>query len=117
MADSTKEILGVPTKRKWAECNMLVHTFLLGDWMTNLAPKVTDLLEAKHDILVYSGDKDFICNWRGGEAWSTKCDWSGKEQFDAFDYVDWKVDGKAAGALKSFNNLHFLRVYDAGHMV
>jgi carboxypeptidase C (cathepsin A) len=19
--------------------------------------------------LVYSGDKDFICNWRGGEAW------------------------------------------------
>lgn len=27
------------------------------------------------------------------------------------------VDGKAAGSLKTFKNLKFLRVYDAGHMV
>lgn len=27
------------------------------------------------------------------------------------------VDGKAAGEIKSHKNLHFLRVYDAGHMV
>jgi len=33
------------------------------------------------------------------------------------NYTEWKVNGKAAGALKSHENLHFLRVYDAGHMV
>lgn len=57
---------------------MVVHTFLLGDWMLNLAPKVTDILnDGTVDVLVYSGDKDFICNWRGGEAWSDGCKWDG----------------------------------------
>jgi len=29
--------LGIPD-RKWVECDKLVHTYLLGDWMTNLMP-------------------------------------------------------------------------------
>ena len=45
----------------------MVHTYLLGDWMTNLMPQVAWMLDNTDlDILVYSGDKDFICNWRGG---------------------------------------------------
>jgi cathepsin A (carboxypeptidase C) len=74
--DSIKEVLGVKG-RDWQECNMVVHTALLGDWMKNLAPKVTDILNAGLDVLVYSGDKDFICNWRGGEAWTLKTQWEG----------------------------------------
>ena len=49
---------------------MAVHTALLGDWVTDLAPKVAYLLENAVRVLVYSGDKDFICNWRGGESWT-----------------------------------------------
>jgi len=49
--------------------------------MLNLSPKVTDILNADIDVLVYSGDKDFICNWRGGEAWTHEVDWSGKTDF------------------------------------
>lgn len=93
---------------------------LLGDWMVNLAPKVTDILDGGLDVLVYSGDKDFICNWRGGEAWTHAVNWTGKAGFDALNYTDWKIDAKAnqsAGALKSYKNLKFLRVYEAGHMV
>lgn len=91
---------------------------LLGDWMVNLAPKVTDILnDGSLDVLVYSGDKDFICNWRGGEAWTLGCDWSGKEDFNKADYVDWNVGSSAAGALRSHKNLQFLRVFEAGHMV
>jgi len=65
-ADVRKE-LGVGD-RSWTSCNMLVHTFMLGDWTTNLAAKVENLVKSNLDILVYSGDKDWVCNWRGGEA-------------------------------------------------
>lgn len=51
--------------------------------MLNLAPKVTDILNSGLDVLVYSGDKDFICNWRGGEAWTNKVDWDHKTDYDS----------------------------------
>ena len=114
--DDIKQILGV-TGRSWTECNMEVHTALLGDWMLNLSPKVSDLLNAGLDTLVYSGDKDFICNWRGGEKWTNEVDWNSKASYDQQAYVDWTVGGKSAGQLKSFKNLKFLRVFNAGHMV
>jgi len=37
--------LGVPG-RKWVECDMRVHTALLGDWTTNMAQKVAAVLES-----------------------------------------------------------------------
>lgn len=114
--ESIKEILGVQG-RSWAECNQIVHTALLGDWMLDLSPKVTDILNEGLDVLVYSGDKDFICNWRGGEKWSNEVDWTSAKDYSKVEYEDWMVESKAAGQLKSFKNLKFLRVYDAGHMV
>ena len=33
------------------------------------------------EVLVYSGDKDWICNWRGGEAWTHEVEWNGKAAF------------------------------------
>ena len=111
-----QEVLGV-SGRKWAECNMKVHTALLGDWMRDLSPKVTDILNAGLDVLVYSGDKDFICNWRGGEKWSNDVPWTSQADYANTKYIDWNVDGVAAGSLKSHKNLKFLRVYEAGHMV
>jgi len=91
--------------------------FLLGDWLTNLATKMTNIIESGLEVLVYSGDKDFICNWRGGEAWTNAVEWSGKDEFNSAQYKEWTVNGQSAGALKEYKNFRFLRVYDAGHMV
>ena len=85
--------------------------------MLDLSPEVTDLLNADYDVLVYSGDKDFICNWRGGEAWTHEVEWNGKADFQANNYTNWNVNEKAAGSLKQNKNLKFLRVFEAGHMV
>lgn len=112
-----QKVLGV-TGRKWVECDTMVHTYLLGDWMTNLMPQVADMLDNSGiEVLVYSGDKDWICNWRGGEAWTEATKWGSKDDFNAASYNDWLVDGTAAGSMRQYGNLHFLRVYDAGHMV
>lgn len=45
--------------------------------MTDLSWKVTDILAKGVDVLAYHGDKDFICNWRGGEAWTNAVEWPG----------------------------------------
>ena len=74
--------LGV-SGRKWKECKTSVHMLLLGDWVISMGAKITDILEKGVEVLVYSGDKDYICNWRGGEAWTNAVDWSGKTDFNA----------------------------------
>lgn len=108
--------LGV-SGRKWVECDQGVHTALLGDWLTNLAMKVQYVLESGLQVLVYSGDKDFVCNWRGGEAWTNAVQWSGQQEFNSAPYKEWMVNGQPAGQLKEYKNFKFLRVYNAGHMV
>ncbi len=65
---------------------MEVHTMLLGDWILDLSDQVAYLLDNGVKGLVYSGDKDFICNWRGGEAWTNQMNWSGKEEFNNAKY-------------------------------
>ena len=114
---ATQSALGV-TGRKWVECDKLVHTALLGDWMTNLMPQVASILDdSEVQVLVYSGDKDWICNWRGGEAWTEATKWASKDDFNSAQYVDWNVNGEAAGSMRQFGDLHFLKVFNAGHMV
>ena len=115
--ETVQQIIGV-SGRKYVECNQLVHTYLLGDWMTNLMPKVAEMLDGTDiEVLVYSGDKDWICNWRGGEAWTAATKWEHQAEFAAQDYEKWFVDGAAAGDMRQFGNFHFLRIFDAGHMV
>lgn len=115
--EDVQALLGV-SGRKWEECDMMVHTYLTGDWMLNLMPQVADMLDNTDlQVLVYSGDKDFVCNWRGGEAWTLATKWANKEEFNAQDYEEWTVEGQSAGAMRQYENFHFLRVYDAGHMV
>lgn len=83
--DDVQEILGVKGRR-WTDCNMIVHTLMLGDWEWDLSPSVAYVLESGVDVLVYSGDKDWICNWRGGEAWTHQMDWAHTDEFQATEY-------------------------------
>lgn len=114
--DSVRTALGVG-KRSWESCNQVVHTFMLGDWVTDFSPQVDFALKNGVGILVYSGDKDFICNWRGGEAWTNAIRWEKQALFQNADYQDWTVDGEPAGSYKKTDKFTFLRFFNAGHMV
>lgn len=106
------------TGRDWSDCNMVVHTFMLGDWLVDLSDKVSYLIDSKVKVLVYSGDKDFICNWRGGEAWTNQVKWDKQSEFQGANYTVYQdAAGNKIGEYKKVDNFVFLRVYDAGHMV
>jgi len=113
---NVKEALGVEG-RAWTECDTIVHLLLLGDWIKNLDVHVPNLLENGYSVLVYSGMLDYICNWMGGDAWTTELPWNGQQQFNQMNFTDWHVGNEIAGYAKSFQNLTFLKVINAGHMV
>lgn len=113
-----KAKLGVEVE-DYQSCNFDVNRNFMfaGDWMKPYHKNVVDLLESGLPVLVYAGDKDFICNWLGNQAWSDKLPWSGHEKFAAQPIRTWKVDKKAAGEVKNYENFTFLRVFGGGHMV
>ncbi|KAH3664284.1 hypothetical protein OGAPHI_004636 [Ogataea philodendri] len=80
---------------------------------------VAQVLEAGLPVLIYAGDKDYICNWLGNLAWTEALEWTNTTSFQNAEFKNWYTleDGLAAGEVKSNGQFTFARVYDAGHMV
>jgi len=112
-----RKAIGVRENMRYTDCSMIVHYFLIADWWFDFAPDVAYSLD-KHNakVMVYSGDKDFVCNWRGGEAWVHNFKWSGAGELTKMDYKKWTVKGEEAAHYKAYKNLSFVRILDAGHM-
>jgi len=98
--------------RKWSQCNMEVHFGLLLDWSTNGSPAVAQMVNNGYKVYIYSGDKDYICNWEGGKNWTSKMVWKHTAEFNAAKFEDC-----AYGSCQEFENFKFIKVADAGHMV
>ena len=79
------EALGVKG-RKWTECSDAVYAPLAADEVIGFLQQVSDSLAAGVKVLVYSGDKDWICNWRGGENWTRLVKYDGSEEFNKLEY-------------------------------
>lgn len=106
----------------YESCNFDINRNFLfnGDWMKPYQRQVTNLLD-NYDlpILIYAGDKDFICNWLGNQAWTNELPWKNQENFQTAQEKKWisEFDGDHIGDFKSYDKLTFLRVFGAGHMV
>lgn len=113
-----KEKLGVEVE-EYKSCNFDVNRNFMfaGDWMQPYHKNVIDLLEKDVPVLIYAGDKDFICNWLGNQAWADRLPWSHHEKFEAQPIRKWTVGKHAAGEVKNYKHFTFLRVFGAGHMV
>lgn len=69
--------------------------------------------------LIY-GDRDYVCNWLGGEAvsFAVAAQSPTYSPFYSAGYADIVVnDTYVGGASRQFGNLSFSRIYDAGHLV
>ena len=76
------------------------------------------MLDRNIPVLIYAGDKDFICNWLGNLAWTEILEYKDNVKFAAQPLKSWKTHyGKKSGEVKNYEHFTFLRIYDAGHMV
>lgn len=97
---------------------VFINFILDGDEQKPFQQYVAELLEKDVPVLLYAGDKDYICNWLGNHAWSDALEYSGHDSFAAESLKPWiTLDGKEAGQVKNFEKFTFLRIFDAGHMV
>ena len=60
----------------------MFRNFILdGDEMKPFQQYVAELLDNNVPVLIYAGDKDYICNWLGNLAWVNELEYSGSEHF------------------------------------
>lgn len=118
--DFVKEAVGASNIEMFNSCDETVfRNFLFnGDGAKPFQQHVAELLEKNIPVLIYAGDKDFICNWLGNHGWSDALEYSGHEDFEQKPLQPWyTLDKKLAGEVKNHGIFTFLRVNDAGHMV
>ena len=88
---------------------------ITGDNMRPLQQYLRELLEKDIPVLIYSGDKDYVCSWIG---LLEVVDSLGYKDFELQPMKKWITEnGAVAGEIKKVEKLTFIRVYDAGHMV
>jgi hypothetical protein len=88
----------------------------------SLVPAIASLLNSGIRVALIYGDRDYICNWLGGEAVSISIaaatSGSYYAQFTAAGYAPIIVNSTyIGGVVRQYGNLSFSRIYDAGHMV
>ena len=115
-----QKALGV--KKKWQMCDEGVHSNLMGDWMHDFEPVIPAMLEAGIRVMIYAGEKDFICNALGNLRWVKAMQWSGQDAFNKAKPEPFVVarDGEEeviGGDVREAGQLSFVAVSEAGHMV
>jgi len=115
--NSTKTSLGVPQSITWQACDSAGNPFIPYDELKSFAIDVPATLAGGVQVLVYSGMYDLICNYYGGNAWTSQLQWPGQSGFNSQQMANWKVGSVTAGSFKSYSNLTWLEVEAAGHMV
>lgn len=102
------------------ECSESVFLgfILTADQMHPYHEKVAALLDQGLPVLIYAGDKDYICNWLGNRAWTNELEYSHHEEFSSAQVRKFHTpSGKYAGDVQNYGNFTFIRMFDAGHMV
>lgn len=119
-----QKALGVPVNFTWASETVAKNFVRHGDmprggYLDDLA----DLLDHGVKVHLMYGDRDFACNWIGGEAASLAIPHRYQREFANAGYTPLTVASPDAppfvpyGLTRQHGNLSFTRVFQAGHMV
>ncbi|KAK1574423.1 serine carboxypeptidase [Colletotrichum navitas] len=83
-------------------------------WLEDLAR----LLHGGVKVALMYGDRDFACNWIGGEDVALAIPWAGQKNFAAAGYAPLQTNcTHEGGRVRQYGNLSYIRVYQAGHAV
>lgn len=111
--------LGVETTTFESCSDSVMNSFVYsGDGSKPFHFDIVKLLDTYQvPVLIYVGDKDFVCNWIGQNMWLDALDWSGSAAYLDSNLTSWSLgQAGAAGESKNANGLTYVRIYGAGHM-
>lgn len=81
-----KKAIGAKVSNRESCIVCISNRFLYsGGWMIPYQKKVVEMLGKGLSILIYTGDKNFICNWLGNQAWTDQLQWNGADEFSKVD--------------------------------
>ena len=98
--------------RKWESCNANVYMALYEDIVLDASEAVRSVLNRGLNVLIYNGDKDYICNWEGTDLWLEELEWRGSMFYRREEWIN--QDGMR---MKKAFNLAYIVIKEAGHMV
>ncbi|KAM0228927.1 hypothetical protein ACHAPO_010334 [Fusarium lateritium] len=88
-----------------------------GDDAKSFLDELSRIVRDGVQVLIWAGDSDYVCNWLGTKRVADTVDWPKKEIFFQTELQPYTVDGVQKATFKSVENLHFVRVFNAGHNV
>lgn len=114
-----QKALGVPVNHSFVS-NAVQQSFSATADMAKggLVEDIAYILDHGVRVALMYGDRDYACNWVGGEAASLKTPWSRRKEFESAGYTPLVISPVRSGGLtRQYGNFSFTRVYQAGHMV
>ena len=115
--------VAIGTVVNYTESNPVVLSAFVatGDYERgNQISQMSYLLSLGVRVALIYGDRDYICNWLGGEAvsFSIAAQSPLTAPFYSAGYADIVVNSSyIGGAVRQYGNLSFSRIYDSGHLV
>ncbi|ORX94028.1 Alpha/Beta hydrolase protein [Clohesyomyces aquaticus] len=111
--------LGVPLNFS-AGAPHIVNTFfgVTGDPFKVTIESINQVAQGGVKVALVFGDRDYRCNWLGGEAISLAMTYSSAPSFRAAGYESITTNSTyAGGVVRQHNKVSFSRVFEAGHAV
>lgn len=114
-----QKALGVPVNHSFASPAVGEAFDRTADWAKGgLVEDIAYILDHGVKVTLMYGDRDFACNWIGGETASLEVPWSYQEDFSKAGYTPLVISPVHSGGLtRQYGNLSYSRVYQSGHMV
>jgi len=110
--------LGVPVNHT-SSSGAVSHAFhSTGDYARGTSlDSLAYLLDSGVKVATMYGDRDWACNWLGGEREVLDVEYSGAEGFRSAGYepVVYGSESSIGGQVRQYGNYSFARVYQAGH--
>lgn len=108
-------------KKGWMECNGQVSRAFT-TMKSRPAMELLPALLEQMPIILFSGDKDLICNHIGTENIINSLEWNGAKGMETGTGMtapkrDWTFEGEPAGQWQTARNLTYIRFYNSSHMV
>ncbi|KAK4663742.1 hypothetical protein QC763_611100 [Podospora pseudopauciseta] len=112
-----KDAIGA--QRDYTECSDVAWGLFdsTGDPSRSFLGELSEVVQSGVRVLLWAGDADYLCNWMGNLAVANAIDYSGQLDFVKRGMSAYQVNGTSFGEFKTVENLSWLRVYSAGHLV